>query len=66
MAFINSSNELGDFESGMLAGAIGAVPAVWVGGLITLAVVGLTAWRAPKLLGLNMADLEAQEAARRS
>ena len=50
----------------MLAGAIGAVPAVWVGGLITLAVVGLTAWRAPKLLGLNMADLEAQEAARRS
>ena len=66
MVFINSSNELGDFESGMLAGAIGAVPAVWVGGLITLAVVGLTAWRAPKLLGLNMADLEAQEAARRS
>ena len=25
MVFINSSNELGDFESGMLAGAIGAV-----------------------------------------
>ena len=66
MVFINSSNELGDFESGMLAGAIGAVPAVWVGGVVTLAVVALTAWRAPKLRALNMADLEAREAARNS
>eukprot|EP01037_Dinobryon_pediforme_P009672 gene9672-9736_t len=36
--FINSSNELGDFESGMLAGAVGAVAAVWLGGVVTLLV----------------------------
>jgi MFS family permease len=58
MVFISSSNELGDFESGMLAGAIGAVPAVWVGGVITLAVVALTAWRAPKLRKLDLSALE--------
>lgn len=56
--FINSSNELGDFESGMLAGAIGAVPAVWVGGVITLVVVGVTAWRAPGLRRLDLGALE--------
>ncbi len=58
MVFISSSNELGDFESGMLAGAIGAVPAVWVGGVVTLAVVALTAWRAPKLRALDLSALE--------
>ena len=66
MVFINSSNELGDFESGMLAGAIGAVPAVWVGGVVTLVVVALTAWRAPKLRALDMGEMERQEAARLS
>ena len=61
--FINSSNELGDFESGMLAGAVGAVAAVWLGGAMTLLVVGVTAWRAPRLLNLDLGALErAQEA----
>ncbi len=39
--FIGASNELGEFESGAMAAAIGTVPAVVVGGLGTLAVCGL-------------------------
>jgi MFS family permease len=41
--FINSSNELGQFESGMAASFLGTVPSVLVGGTITL-VVSLLAW----------------------
>jgi MFS family permease len=41
MLFIGASNELGEFESGIVAALIGTVPAVVVGGLGTLAVVGL-------------------------
>lgn len=47
--FITSSNELGAFESGLAARAMGTVPSVVFGGLMTLAVVGVTWWRAPKL-----------------
>ncbi|MBK6996253.1 MAG: MFS transporter [Lewinellaceae bacterium] len=47
--FITSSNELGAFESGLAARAMGTVPSVVFGGLMTLAVVGITWWRAPKL-----------------
>ena len=47
--FIVASNELGEFESGTLAAFIGAVPAVVLGGVATLAVVGLWAWRNPSL-----------------
>jgi len=39
--FIGASNELGEFESGVLAGLIGTVPAVVLGGVGTLAVVAL-------------------------
>ena len=39
--FIGASNELGEFESGTLAGFIGVVPAVVAGGLGTLAVIAL-------------------------
>ena len=39
--FIGASNELGEFESGLLAAAFGAVPAVVIGGLGTIAVAGL-------------------------
>lgn len=39
--FIGASNELGEFESGMMAAALGAVPAVVVGGIGTLLVVAL-------------------------
>ena len=51
--FISASNELGAFESGMVAAWIGTVPCVAVGGLLTLAVVLLTAKLAPALRRLR-------------
>ncbi|SAL26078.1 major facilitator transporter [Caballeronia terrestris] len=39
--FIGTSNQLGEFESGMTAGLFGAVPAVLIGGLGTIAVAML-------------------------
>ena len=51
--FICSSNELGAFESGMVAAAIGTIPCVAIGGLVTLAVVGITACVAPQLRKLR-------------
>ncbi|MBK6494761.1 MAG: MFS transporter [Gemmatimonadetes bacterium] len=54
--FVGSSNEIGSFESGLAARLIGAVPAVLLGGGITLAVVGGT-WRwAPKLREVGRLD----------
>jgi hypothetical protein len=47
--FIVASNELGEFELGTLAAFIGTVPAVVLGGVATLAVVALWAWRNPAL-----------------
>jgi hypothetical protein len=41
MVFISASNELGAFESGVAAALIGAVPAVVVGGLATIAIAGI-------------------------
>jgi MFS family permease len=40
--FIGASNELGEFESGLLAAAIGAVPAVVAGGVMTMLIA--VAW----------------------
>lgn len=40
--FVNTSNQLGEFESGMLAAWLGVVPAAVIGGIGTLVVVG--AW----------------------
>ena len=54
--FISSSNELGDFESGVMAHLIGPVRAVVVGGTITLSVVALTFWRAPQLRRFSFRD----------
>lgn len=47
--FINSSNELGQFESGVAARAVGVVPSVVFGGCITLLVVLITWFKAPTL-----------------
>jgi MFS family permease len=47
--FINSSNELGQFESGMMARLLGVVPSVVFGGCMTLLVVGVTWFKAPTL-----------------
>jgi MFS family permease len=47
--FINSSNELGQFESGFTARIMGAVPAVLFGGSMTLLVVIISWFKAPSL-----------------
>ena len=47
--FINSSNELGQFESGIAAKLLGVVPSVVFGGCMTLAVVVITWFKAPAL-----------------
>lgn len=47
--FISSSNELGDFESGLMAHWLGTVRAVVLGGCLTISVVAITFWRAPQL-----------------
>ncbi|WP_046244833.1 MFS transporter [Hymenobacter terrenus] len=51
--FIGSSNEIGGFESGAAAKLMGTVTSVVFGGLMTLLVVGITAWKADKLRGLE-------------
>ena len=49
MVFVGASNELGEFESGLTAHWLGAVPAVILGGVGTLIVIGIWAWRFPEL-----------------
>ncbi len=51
--FIGSSNEIGAFESGVAARVLKVVPSVIFGGVMTLLVVALTAWRAPSLRKLE-------------
>jgi hypothetical protein len=52
--FIGASNELGAFESGVAARLFGTVPSVVAGGILTLAVVGVTAWLVPSLSTLDL------------
>ncbi len=47
--FINSSNELGQFESGLAARVMGVTPSVVFGGCMTLIVVIITWLKAPTL-----------------
>jgi MFS family permease len=47
--FINSSNELGQFESGVAAKLLGVVPSVVFGGCMTIFVVVTTWFKAPAL-----------------
>ena len=54
--FIGTSNQLGEFESGITASLMGTVPAVLAGGLGTLAVVGLWAWLFPGLRRIDRLD----------
>jgi MFS family permease len=49
MIFIGASNELGQFESGLTAHWFGTVPAVVLGGVGTLLVIAIWAWRFPEL-----------------
>jgi hypothetical protein len=49
MVFIGASNELGEFRAGVSAALIGAVPAVVLGGIGTVAVAVLWAIWFPQL-----------------
>lgn len=55
--FIGSSNEIGEFESGVAAKLMGLVPSVIFGGCMTIFVVAVTAVKAPKLRNLDMRTL---------
>jgi MFS family permease len=59
--FINTSNQLGEFESGMTAAWFGAVPATIVGGIGTLVVVALWMWWFPSLRHRQRLQSEAPE-----
>ena len=54
--FIGSSNELGAFESGVTAKLLGTVPAVVLGGVASLAVVGIIGVVVPRLRTLRRID----------
>ena len=57
MLFIGSSNQLGEFESGTLAGFVGAVPAVVIGGVGTLAVAWIWMALFPQLRRLDRVEV---------
>jgi len=59
--FIGSSNEIGDFESGVMASLVGTVPAVLIGGSITLLIVTITYFKTTSLLPLGVSDIHTVE-----
>jgi MFS family permease len=56
--FIGSSNELGEFESGVVAHILGAVPTAVLGGIVCLATVLVVALLSPRLRQLNLKELQ--------
>ena len=56
MVFISASNELGAFESGVAAALLGAVPAVVVGGVLTIGVALTWARLFPQLTQVDRLD----------
>lgn len=60
--FVGASNQLGEFESGVMAALLGAVPAVVVGGLGTIAVAGLWMHWFPELRRLRSLHPETEPA----
>lgn len=57
--FVGSSNEIGEFESGVTAKLFGTVPSVVLGGIATLVVVAVTAMRLPALRRLGRMETTA-------
>jgi MFS family permease len=55
--FIGSSNEIGEFESGVSAHLLGTVPSVIFGGCMTLITVGVVFWKAKELKDLDLRKL---------
>ena len=53
MVFISASNELGAFESGVAAALLGAVPAVVIGGAVTIVLAALWGRLFPPLLEID-------------
>ena len=53
MVFSGTSNQLGNFESGIVAGLIGAVPAAIVGGIGTLTAVAASVYLFPEIRRTN-------------
>ncbi|HVK62405.1 MAG TPA: MFS transporter [Bdellovibrionales bacterium] len=58
--FIGSSNEIGEFESGIAAKILGTVPAVYLGGIVCLCTVGVVAYLSPALREMELAKLDAR------
>ncbi|MBB4291822.1 MFS family permease [Rhizobium leguminosarum] len=56
MVFVGASNELGEFRAGTMASIFGAVPAVVIGGIGTLAVAAIWASSFPKLRRIDALD----------
>ncbi len=56
MVFISASNELGAFESGVAAALVGAVPAVVIGGVATIAVALVWGRVFPQLARVDRLD----------
>lgn len=56
--FIGSSNEIGEFESGVLARFAGTVPAAVIGGVLCLGTVFAVSVFCPALRRLNLRELE--------
>ena len=56
--FIGSSNELGAFYAGSMARLLGLVPAVVLGGCVTIGVALATARLAPRLRRLDLRELQ--------
>lgn len=54
--FVSSSNEFGDFESGVMANWLGTVRAVVTGGVLTLGVIAFTYAKVPKLRNFTFED----------
>lgn len=55
--FINSSNEIGAFESGATAKLMGTIPSVLFGGTMTLAIVIFTYFKTKRLVPLGLKQI---------
>ncbi len=60
--FIGASNELGEFESGITAGWFGLIPAILLGGVASVGVAGVWAWRFKELSRMDRFPHDVQEA----
>jgi len=64
--FVGTSNQLGDFRSGLMAEWLGAVPSVLIGGIGTLVVVAASIFLFPQLTRVNRLDDVRKHAERRT